>query len=211
MNDSVKQRLAYLVGVAGMIGGFGSWVLATVIGPQPLIDHTILAILGYMFLGTLAGLLGVFLVAKTDPTAPGHALAFSLACGIFWSPVIASVEALVVREEVEERAQQVEERAQNVEAEARSLTLERTRLTELTSDLQQQISVLENRQRQLERLRQSTLDGPGAAGIDDARIRALREENLIEESRSLNEASSRLQEIRRNLITPEREATEPPP
>jgi|GEM_PF-5971313 len=198
MNEPARMRLPYLVGIAGMVGGFGSWVLASVIGPQPLIDHTILGILGYMFLGTLAGLLGVFLVAKTDPAAPAHALAFSLACGIFWSPVIASVEALVVREQVEQREQQVE-------AKDRSLAVERHRLTELTSDLEQQISVLERRQGQLERLRENMLTDPGDPGSNEARMRALRDLGLSGDSQSLNEASTRLEDIRRNLTVTDRD------
>ncbi len=206
MTEKGKSRLPYLVGFAGMIGGFGSWVLATVVGPEPLINSLPLAIAGYMFLGTLAGLLGVFLVAKTDPQAPSHALAFALACGIFWSPVIASVQALVVRQEVRERSQQVafqeeqvQERQQQVTAEERRLNNERSRLSDLTIELEENVATLRNERRELQQLRERTLEAPSGPALDDARMQRLRELNLAEDQHFLNQTSRQLQEIRRNL------------
>lgn len=205
MSTPNTSRMPYFVGIAGMVGGFGSWVLATVIGPEPLIDNLPLAIAGYMFLGTLAGLLGVFLIAKTDPQAPAHALAFALACGIFWSPVIASVQALVVRQEVQERQQQVaikeeqvQQRQQQVAIEEQRLDSERSRLSDLTVDLQQQLSTMETQRRELQQLRENALEDPPGRSLNEARMQRLRELNLAEDQ-SLNQTSRQLQEIRRNL------------
>ncbi|MBX3724502.1 MAG: hypothetical protein KF823_01115 [Xanthomonadales bacterium] len=91
--------------IAGVVGGLGAWVWARTVGPDPLISETIFAVPAYMFLGGIAGYLGVYLIAKTDPAQTGHAIAFSLACGIFWGPVISGAEAVVNRAQVEQKAQ----------------------------------------------------------------------------------------------------------
>lgn len=94
----------YVLGViaGGLIGGFGSWVWASTVGPEPLIESAALAIPSYVFLGGLAGFLGVFLVARTDPKAHVHAMAFALACGLFWGPVISGAKAMVSLQESRE-------------------------------------------------------------------------------------------------------------
>lgn len=96
----------FLIGVivGGLIGGLGSWVWATTVGPPPLIDSIYFAIPSYVFLGGLAGYLGVVLIAKTDTKEHFHASAFALACGLFWGPVITGAKAIVTQKEAQETA-----------------------------------------------------------------------------------------------------------
>lgn len=42
-----------------------------------------------------AGFLGVYLVAKTDTSHRAHAIAFAIACGLSWAPIIKASSALV--------------------------------------------------------------------------------------------------------------------
>jgi hypothetical protein len=107
--------LAKAVGIAGLIGGLGAWVWANIVGPPPLITNPYIAVPGYMFMGGLAGFLGVYLIAKTDPSARTHAIAFSLACGLFWGPVISGAEAVVNRSKVESASKELQQRSREVE------------------------------------------------------------------------------------------------
>lgn len=192
MSESARMKLPYLVGIAGMVGGLGSWVLAGMVGAEPIIANAFLAIPSYMFLGGLAGLLGVFLIAKTDPGAPAHALAFSLACGLFWSPVFASVEALIAR-------QQVEQRAQELEAMDQQLRIDRNALTELTTDLERQLWVVESQQRRMEHIAQYPILSPTDPESEDRSLPGQGPLFMAEDRAALDEAGDRLRDIQANL------------
>lgn len=107
MSKDLQQSKPVLIIIAGLVGGLGAWVWATTVGPSPLLGNPWVAIPAYMFLGAIAGFLGVYLVAKTDPAQTAHAIAFSLACGVFWGPVISGAEAMVKRSQVEAQSQHV--------------------------------------------------------------------------------------------------------
>ncbi len=107
MSETLDRRKPVLIVAAGFIGGLGAWVWAVTVGPSPLLPDPVLAIPSYMFLGAIAGFLGVYLIAKTDPAQTTHAIAFSLACGVFWGPVISGAEAIVNRSKVEQASREV--------------------------------------------------------------------------------------------------------
>ncbi len=148
MPESLQQRKATFIVVAGLIGGFGAWVWATTVGPSPLLDNPVLAIPAYMFLGGIAGFLGVYLIAKTDPAQTAHAIAFSLACGIFWGPVISGAEAIVNRVQVEQQSEQVAE-------DRTTLQQAKQEFAEETQKLQLDLSAAKQRADELERIRQA--------------------------------------------------------
>lgn len=148
MPESLQQRKAAFIVVAGVVGGFGAWVWAIAVGPSPLLDKPVLAIPAYMFLGGIAGFLGVYLIAKTDPAQTAHAIAFSLACGIFWGPVISGAEAIVNRVQVEQQSERV--------AEDRATLQEATQaFAEETRKLQLDLVEARRRADELERIRQA--------------------------------------------------------
>lgn len=148
MPESLQQRKAAFIVVAGLVGGFGAWVWAMTVGPSPLLDSPVVAIPAYMFLGGIAGFLGVYLIAKTDPAQTAHAIAFSLACGIFWGPVISGAEAVVNRAQVEQLSEQVaEDRA--------TLQQAKQAFAEEARKLQLDLGAARRRADELERIRQA--------------------------------------------------------
>jgi 1,4-dihydroxy-2-naphthoate octaprenyltransferase len=102
MSETRDRRKPALIVAAGFIGGLGAWVWAVTVGPSPLLLDPVLAIPSYIFLGVIAGFLGVYLIAKTDPAQTTHAIAFSLACGLFRGTVISGAEAIFNRSKVEQ-------------------------------------------------------------------------------------------------------------
>lgn len=139
------------VATAGLIGGLGAWVWAMTVGPEPLIKDLLFAVPAYMFLGAIAGCLGVYLVAKTDPSLPGHALSFSLACGIFWGPVISGAQAIVSRSQVEQRAQGLNDKQTQ-------LFGAQEQLTKRAEELQAEINATATRAEELEQAKARLLE-----------------------------------------------------
>lgn len=82
------------VAAAGAIGGLLSWIYSLVIG-TPIGLGSVGSFLAAICLGSGAGILGVYLVAKTDMQAALHGLVFAMACGFSWKPVYEASGALV--------------------------------------------------------------------------------------------------------------------
>jgi len=104
---NVDWREVRLVAAAGAVGGFLSWVYAEVLG-TPIGLGGAWSFLAALCLGTGAGILGVYLVAKTDMQAAVHGLVFAMACGFSWKPVLEATGALVDARIEEQREEEVD-------------------------------------------------------------------------------------------------------
>lgn len=92
-----QANLKYLLGVviAGAVGGLLYWVLAHFTGTTiPGNFGPAGAIFALMFVGAVAGAIGVYLLTASDPTAI-RTYIFAMVCGLMWQPVIASGERIV--------------------------------------------------------------------------------------------------------------------
>jgi len=82
---------------AGAIGGLASWCVQLLIGVSPYSRPAYVILPLLIVVGGIAAALGVFLIANSDTTQLKHTLAFAVACGIFWQPVIQSARSFVVQ------------------------------------------------------------------------------------------------------------------
>ena len=89
-------ELLYVL-IAGGFGGLISIVFSINGGENPIIPLLPFGFIVYILLGMAAGMLGVYVIAKTDTRHFAHCLGFSLACGIAWSPVIDGARALAAK------------------------------------------------------------------------------------------------------------------
>lgn len=154
MSELLRNNKPLFIIVAGLFGGLGAWVWATTVGPAPLLEEPGYAIPSYMFLGAIAGFLGVYLIAKTDPAQTAHAIAFSLACGVFWGPVISGAEAMVNRQEVKEAAKSIAVQHDELKATKSELAVQAKALQTSLDDVQRQAEEIDRARRELVALTQ---------------------------------------------------------
>jgi len=193
MSEMLDRRKPLLIAAAGFVGGLGAWVWATTVGPSPLVPNPVLAIPGYMFLGAIAGFLGVYLIAKTDPAQTIHAIAFSLACGVFWGPVISGAEAIVNRSNVEKASREVA--AQQVE-----VVRAQTEIARQAQRAQADLESLVRKAQELDLTRQQimALSQSGVPVSPEIRSR-LDRIDTVDIRRELEASSARLEVIGRDL------------
>jgi len=79
----------------GAIGGLASWCIQLLIGVAPYNKPAYLVLPLLVVVGGIAAALGVFLIANSDTKELKHTLAFAIACGVFWQPVIQSARSFV--------------------------------------------------------------------------------------------------------------------
>lgn len=96
------------VAVAGALGGGLSLIYAYTRGAPPSVSPAFLAWPAYLLLGAGAGLLGVYVLAKTDTRQVMHCLGFALACGLSWSPVFEASSALIEKNQQDEARRTVQ-------------------------------------------------------------------------------------------------------
>lgn len=101
------------VALAGALGGSLSLVYSFTRGVPPSVSPQFLALPAYLFLGAGAGLLGVYVLAKTDTRQTMHCLGFSLACGLSWAPVFDASTALVEKSQQEAAKNSVQKQIQD--------------------------------------------------------------------------------------------------
>jgi hypothetical protein len=89
--------------LAGAMGGLVSWVYSETVG-RSLGMQWYLGIPACLLLGSVAGVLGVYIIAKTDTRERVHLLAFAILCGILWRPIIDSARAYVQLKSLDENA-----------------------------------------------------------------------------------------------------------
>lgn len=78
---------------AGAFGGFGAFLLGRLTGAGPFADKpAVLDLPTEVVLGAIAALFAIYLLAKSDVTAP-ETLVFAILCGLFWNPVVAGAKS----------------------------------------------------------------------------------------------------------------------
>jgi hypothetical protein len=81
--------------VLGACGGLCAFFFSRLLGAGPFIGKPIyLDLPGEILVGSCAALFGVYLLTASDVAAT-RTMAFALACGLFWSPIITSVQTYV--------------------------------------------------------------------------------------------------------------------
>jgi capsule polysaccharide export protein KpsE/RkpR len=146
-----------------------------------------------MFLGAIAGFLGVYLIAKTDPAQTGHAIAFSLACGVFWGPVISGAEAIVTKEKTQAIAQAVA--TQHDE-----LKVTKAAMDAQANHLQASLAEVTRQAEAVERARQKLLDVTRSTSHLSPNVRTQLEQiTTATIHRQLDRSSANLDTIQREL------------
>ena len=80
---------------AGAFGGLGAFLLGRLTGAGPFVDKpAALDLPAEIVLGAMAALFAIYLLAKSDVTAP-QTVIFAILCGLCWNPVIAGAKAYV--------------------------------------------------------------------------------------------------------------------
>jgi len=113
-----RVNLKYLAGVvgAGAVGGLLYWVIARFSGTSiPGNFGPAAAIFALMFVGAIAGAIGVYLLTASDPIAI-RTYIFAVVCGLMWQPVIASAERIVTNATATSQNSAEEQAGQNVQA-----------------------------------------------------------------------------------------------
>jgi hypothetical protein len=90
-----KLRTPALVALSGAVGGLASGALQVLNGLKPFNGSTVFVMFALPFVGALAAMIAVYLIANSDTEKLAHTLGFALVCGIFWQPVIASAKLYV--------------------------------------------------------------------------------------------------------------------
>jgi hypothetical protein len=193
MSETLDRRKPALIVAAGFIGGLGAWVWAVTVGPSPLLPDPVLAIPSYMFLGAIAGFLGVYLIAKTDPAETTHAIAFSLACGVFWGPVISGAEAIVNRSKVEQASREVA-------AQQAAVVRAQAEVADTAQRVQADLAGVAQKAQELDRARREimALSQSGVAVSPEIRNR-LERIDTVEIRRELEASSARLELLGQEL------------
>lgn len=119
---SVNWKEVIHIAIAGVIGGELSLVYSFTVGTPPVIVPWPVGILAYAFFGLVAGLFGVYLLAKTDTSQVMHCLMFAVACGFSWVPILDATSALVQRNHETRLNARVEVKAEEVRALAARLS-----------------------------------------------------------------------------------------
>lgn len=82
-------------GAVGAFGGLCAFFLSRLLGAGPFINKPIyLDLPGEALFGACAALFGVYLLTASDVTAP-RTIVFAVACGFFWSPVLAGTQSFL--------------------------------------------------------------------------------------------------------------------
>jgi len=94
--NSSSQTSGYVrFASVGAAGGLCAFFLSRLLGAGPFINKPIYFDLpGEALFGACAALFGVYLLTASDVTVP-RTIVFALACGFFWSPVLAGVQAYI--------------------------------------------------------------------------------------------------------------------
>ena len=116
------KQLGFVAG-AGGLGGLLYWVYSEAI-KTPLGLGWFGSPVASLFLGMGAGVLGVYLIAKTDMSAQLHALAFAMACGLAWRPVLEGAGAAVEAQITAATEASIEESTGEAVAASQELTSE---------------------------------------------------------------------------------------
>lgn len=91
--STIPEGVTVVLG-AGAFGGLASWAYSLTVG-RMLDMHWSLAALLCILLGAVAGLLGVYIIAKSDTRDRVHLIAFAVLCGLSWRPIIDGASAYV--------------------------------------------------------------------------------------------------------------------
>ena len=88
-------KVAGYVFAAGALGGLASWCVQLLIGAAPYNKPVFIVVPSLLVVGGIAALFGVYLLANSDTEQLIRTLAFAVACGVFWQPVIDSARTFV--------------------------------------------------------------------------------------------------------------------
>jgi hypothetical protein len=116
----IDWRQVMHVAGAGALGGLLCWIYSEAI-ETPLGLGWLGSPVASACLGMGAAVLGVYLIAKTDMNATLHALAFAMACGFSWRPVLEGAGALVEAQVAQATEAAIDESTEEAVASSESL------------------------------------------------------------------------------------------
>lgn len=108
---NTRWRDPGLVALFGGIGGLTAWVWLYAIGTPP--DEGIAGVFTNIFLGIIAGFIGVYVLKVDASRFLTHTLALALLCGFAWKPTLEAGREYVVTQNAESVAADQREFAEN--------------------------------------------------------------------------------------------------
>jgi hypothetical protein len=91
----MRWKVAGYVFASGALGGLASWCVQLLIGATPYNKPFYVVIPSLLVVGGISAIFGVYLLANSDTDQLVRTLAFAVACGVFWQPVIDSARNFV--------------------------------------------------------------------------------------------------------------------
>jgi hypothetical protein len=110
-------KIPALVMAAGAFGGLTSFVLQALAGITPFDKSPVVVIPALFIVGSVAALLGVYLLANSDTSTGNemvHTLIFALACGVFWQPTFEAARLFVTHSTTQKEANTQKESNQDL-------------------------------------------------------------------------------------------------
>lgn len=126
MNDEIKEtnwRTPALVALFGGVGGLTAWVWSITVG-TPLRLGSTGAVAANVFLGVVAGFVGIYAIKLDSTRLLMHSLALALLCGFAWKPMLEAGRELVTTLMQEQKVEEQTDDAQRTMEALRSATPE---------------------------------------------------------------------------------------